>query len=250
MIWRYVQSRPATRQYFRFRHVKADARGNLISGMRLLTAARGTVLYRQGEVGQSFFIVVAGRCEVYHQPVTIAEAEAAAAAGGGDLAQAALGTEGGMMATMQRRDMGVLIGTLSPGSCFGETTAARETLMRRQVSIASAGGAPTPAGARGRPTASNDKNMTIVLQVPMAAYTACSKLKFRGKNLARRKRVAALKPLHLFADWPDTELDLLCNYMRDSTAAAGSSIYIEGQQSDVRAVAARAAWRCRRTTPL
>lgn len=185
--------------------------------------------YQQAETGTSFYIVVGGKVEVRHHPISMAEARELDKAYE-RMGDADLGSGGGVLGTMQRTErMGILVGTLGSGSCFGDTTAGIVGEAKPRLEhIAAAGGSksglvgPVPEGS----------NVTHILQVDMAAYKACSRLKFRGKQLAISKRVAALQLLHWFKDWPLGELEFLCGYARDQKLSEGSELYAEGDPSD------------------
>lgn len=231
-IHEFLQRTPATKGLFGkvARGSKPEVIEALLRNVRLLTMARGTVLYRQLESGQSFYIILDGKCELFHRPVSKEDAETlrkVSAAGmhlDGAAVAADIGTKGGMLATMQRENMGSLVTRLSPGRCFGEYTAGPEGSSRpRQETVVAVGGAT--GTAMGVPA---NRNSTVLLQVDFAAFNACSRLAFRAKNMARNKRIDMLQPLHLFSSWPEMELEFLAHWMRDFKVPADKVIYDHG----------------------
>lgn len=135
---------PACRRFFNLRASRSNLR-YLCKHLKLLTPSRNTLIYKQGEgalagimhhdwgpwrasdsnslsspVGDKFYVIVEGVCEVLHAPVCMTQA--------GSLGR--LGETGGagvhVTGPEERRQLGCRVGVLPAGECFGENSIGQE----------------------------------------------------------------------------------------------------------------------------
>lgn len=201
---------PSLRQLMNFKHTKPDALHELCRQLRLLSCPQGTVVYRQGSVGTSMFVVVAGYVDLRHSPE---EAAGAAPRGGSD-------------------DQGVSIMHSGPGLRFGLHTALGDARLDTVISMG--GSNPDQAAAaqkrrlRAADLAAQARGPAELLQIDAEAYRRLSSRLFQREAQGVRRRIAHFRKLKLFENWPDEELQFIATWSFDARFAADDVIFNEG----------------------
>lgn len=225
LVWRWIRRQNAAcRRYLAPPSVSTGGRAVLCRGLKLLSLPRGTLVYRQGDTGDSFFVVLRGAVEVYYAH----EADDAPDAVG------RTGHDGAVVDAADCAHLGVRVGVLPAGEGFGEPEEATGTAGRSRRG----GDPPAAAGTARRCTVVSVGDGAAggapaeLLQLPRKAFATVVAPVFAGVAAARASRARLLRRFRLFEGWSPGDVAFLSYWLVERTVAPGALLHHAGSKAD------------------